>query len=276
MMRWHVLTVAAALMAVGLCVTPALSNDAQSRAKVMELIRESQELGDQGDYQAAMDCLLQALEIAPDNPSVHAHLGYLYEVEGQPLKALTSYGRLLELRPEDQYGRDRITHLFFGAEFPRRLRLGLLQFSPVSFVTDQCRIRPDAAGDELSRRIAYTTGVVFPEEMEHGGAPITVDIPSAGGQGVVGQARFNRVSHGYVAVPGSDEMRLTAMVHYPSTLLSQRRCNDYSALAERIAHVVAAPHCYGRAAYGLPQVSEDEQIVRVWMCEERANGRRAV
>lgn len=260
---------ALALMTALAAACLAAADEAEDRAKVLELIQQSQQLADEGDHAAAMDRLLAALEIDPDHPSVHAHMGYLYELEEQPLKALASYGRLLELRPDDEYGRARITHLFFGGEFPRRLRIGLLQFSPVSFVTDQCRVRL-GLGD-LERRVAYTTGVIFPEGMEDGKGPISVDIPSAAGQGVVGQARFNRVCHGYVAVPESEELRLTVMVHYPSALLSAEG-HDYAGLAERITHIALRAHCYSRAAFGLPQQAVEQPIVRIWMCESGPTG----
>ncbi len=264
MMRRFALTTALVLSAA-----PAWAQQPSTRAQVVELVRQSQEMADAGDRAGAFDRLLQALELDPAYPSIHAHLGYLYELEGDTLKALASYGRLLELRPDDEYGRARITHLFFGEQFPRRLRLSLLQFSPVSFVTDECRLRL-AGGNDLLRQIAWTRGVIYPEAMADRGAPMEVEIPSAGGQGVVGTAHFNRVCYGFTAVPEGDELRMTAMVSYPSPLLSERSA-DYSALAERLAHILLRVHCYSRACYGLPQAPE-ERIVRVWMCESGPTG----
>jgi len=264
MMRRFAVTVALALTAA-----LAWAQQPNARAQAIELVRQSQELADAGDRAGALDRLLQALELDPDYPSIHAHLGYLYELEGDTLKALASYGRLLELRPDDEYGRARITHLFFGEQFPRRLRLSLLQFSPVSFVTDECRLRL-AGGDDLLRQIVWTRGVIYPEAMADRGAPMEVEIPSAGGQGVVGTAHFNRVCYGFTVVPEGDELRMTAMVSYPSPLLSERSA-DYSALAERLAHILLRVHCYSRACYGLPQAPE-EHIARVWMCESGPTG----
>ncbi len=254
---------------LALSMATAWSQQPNARAQAIELVRQSQELADAGDRAGALERLLEALALDPDYPSIHAHLGYLYELEGDTLKALASYGRLLELRPDDEYGRARITHLFFGGEFPRRLRLSLLQFSPVSFVTDECRVRL-SGGEDLVRRIAWTRGVIYPEEMADRGAPVEVEIPSAGGQGVVGSASFNRVCYGFSAVPEGDELRMTATVSYPSPLLSERSA-DYSTLAERIAHILLRVHCYSRAYYGLPQIP-DEHIVRVWMCESGPTG----
>lgn len=260
---WGVLM---ALMVAAAC--PA--QEPEGRERVNELLRESQQLVDQGETAAALDRLLEAMEIAPDTPRIYSHLGYLYELEGRTLQALASYGRLLELRPDDEYGRERITHLFFAGEFPRRLRLDLLQFSPVSFVVDQCRVASDSGSGELGLRIAYTSGVIFPEGMKESGEPISVRIPSAGGQGVVGSARFNRTCCGFIAVPEGEELRMAVMVHYPSPLLSETGA-DYAPLAEQIAHLVLRMHCYSRGAYGLPQTTED-QVVRVLMCESGPTG----
>lgn len=258
-----------ALLLGVVAAAPAWCDGAEDGARVAELIRQSQRLADEDDHEAAMDRLLEALEIDSDRPSIHSHMGYLYELQDKPLKALESYGRLLELRPEDDYGRERITGIFFDGEFPRRLRLGLLRFSPVSFVTDVCRMQFDGP-DQLQRRIAYTTGPIFAEEMEDGGGPMTKSIPSAGGQGVAGEARFNRSSYGYVAVPEGEELRLTAIVHYPSELLSED-AKDYADLAERITHMLLRMHCYSRAAYGLPSVANNDTM-RVWMCEDGPTG----
>lgn len=259
----------AVLLTLTLAVA-APAQDQEALDRVAELIRESQQLVDAGDGDAALGKLLEAMEIAPDYPRIHSHLGYLYELEGRKLQALSAYGRLLELRPDDSYGRERITHLFFADEFPRRLRLDLLQFSPISFVVDQTRVTLDEPQHELSRRIAYTSGVLFPEEMQYGEGPITVSIPSAGGQGVVGSARFNRAVHGFTAVPEGDELRLTVTVYYPSPLLSETGA-DYSSLAEQIAHLTLRMYSYSRGAYGLPPAAEDQRV-RVLMCESGPTG----
>lgn len=240
------------------------------RARVLELVRESQQLADAGNRDAAMERLLQALQLDPDNPNVHAHMGYLHELAGDTLAALASYGRLLELRPQDEYGRSRIIHLFFGEQFPRRLKLSLLQFSPVSFVTDECRVRMAAGLDPLRLRLAYTRGVLYPEDMGDQGPPVEKEIPSATQQGVVGTARFNRVTYGFTAAPESDELRMTAMVYFPSPLLSEHQA-DYSALAERLTHILLRVHGYSRVAYGLPPVP-DERIPRMWLTESGPTG----
>lgn len=261
------------MLAVLACVlTPVLARcqDVDPRGRILELVGESQELADAGQRDAAMERLLQALQLDPDDPSVHAHLGYLYELGGDTLAALGSYGRLLELRPEDEYGRSRIVHLFFGGQFPRRLKLSLLQFSPVSFVTDECRVRLGAGLDPLSLRLAYTRGVLYPEDMADQGPPVEKEIPSATQQGVVGTAHFNRVSYGFTASPESDELRMNVMVYFPSPLLSEHQA-DYSTLAERLTHILLRVHGYSRAAWGLPP-APDERIPRMWLTESGPTG----
>lgn len=266
-MTRHITVAALACM---LAITVVQAQEADLRTRVLRLVNESQELADAGNRDAAMERLLQALQLDPANPTVHAHLGYLYELRGDTMAALSSYGRLLELRPEDEYGRSRIVHLFFGGQFPRRLKLSLLQFSPVSFVTDECRVRLAAGLDPLSLRLAYTRGVLYPEEMADQGPPIEKEIPSATQQGVVGTARFNRVSYGFTASPDGDELRMNAMVYFPSPLLSEHQA-DYSALAERLTHILLRVHGYSRAAWGLPP-APDERIPRMWLTESGPTG----
>ncbi len=255
---------------VALTLAVVCGADQQARERATELVRESQRLVDAGENEEALGLLLEALEIDPDSPRIHSHLGYLYELDGRTLQALKSYGRLLELRPDDEYGRERVRHLYLAGEFPRRLRLDLLQFSPVSFVVDTCRIATEASPGELTRRIAHTTGVVFPDGMKETGEPITVTIPSAGGQGVTGEARFNRTAYGFVAVPEGEELRMTVRTHYPSPLLSEEG-NDYADLAESITHLMLRMYCYSRGSYGFPSATE-EQIPRLLLCESGPTG----
>ena len=229
-----------------LAIAAVEAQEADPRTRVLELVNEGQELADAGNYDAAMERLLQALRLDPNNPSVHAHLGYLYELEGDTLAALGSYGRLLELRPDDEYGRARIVH---GGSSRADFKLSLLQSSPVSFVTDECRVRLAEGLDPLTLRLAYTRGVLYPEEMGDQGPPLEKEIPSAGRQGVVGTARFNRVSYGFTAMPEGDELRMNAMVYFPSPLLSEHQA-DYSGLAGAAPQHPAARDSYSRVAWG--------------------------
>ncbi len=244
--------------------------DADPSPEVLELIRESQELVEAGDAPGALAKLDEAARLAPDYPAVHANLGYLHEREKDTLGALDSYARLLELRPDDEYGRARVKHLFFGGTFPRALRMSLLQFSPVSFVTDESRLRAADAVAEVTRRIAYTTGMLYPDQMADGGAPVVTEIPSAGGQGAVGSASFNRVCYGYTSAPGSDDLTVNLAMYYPSPLLSQSG-QDYSSLAGRLMHVMLRLRCYTRFHLGLPSAASNEMPL-MWLCEAGPTG----
>lgn len=261
---------AIALVVALATVVPSFAQDDDPRARAAQLVREAQALADDGRRDQAMARLLQALELAPDYPSIYAHMGYLHELEGNTTKALASYGQLLELQPGDEYARARITHLFLGGKFPRRLRTSLLRFSPVSFVTDECRIEAPVGVDELRRGIAYTSDVIYPEEMKRGDGPLEKDIPSAGGQGVVGTALFNRVCYGFIAVPEGDELLMTSQLLYPSPLLSEHG-SDYGPLAKRLMHILLRLRCYSRTCFGLPQ-AVDDPIVRLWLCEVGPTG----
>ena len=160
---------------------------ADTAPRVLELLAESQELVKADDMPGALAKLDEAARIAPDHPGVYANLGFLHGRQGDTLAALDAYAKLLTLRPDDEYGRSRMTHIYFGGTFPRRLRMSLLHFSPLSFVTDECKLRMPGAIAEVTRRIASTSGMLYPDEMGDDGGPIVMDIPSAGGQGTVGR-----------------------------------------------------------------------------------------
>ena len=239
--------------------------------KVLELLRQSQELVEAGNNEAALEKLTEAARLAPDYPGVYANLGYLHERQGDTLHALDSYARLLELRPDDEYGHTRIRHIFFGGPFPTRLRMSLLRFSPVSFVTDECLLRTPPAITEVTRRLAYTTGVLYPDEMGNEGEAVVTQIPSAAGQGAVGSARFNRVCYGFTSGAGDDDMTVNLRMYYPSALLSEGEA-DYSGLAARLMHVLLRVRCYGRFHLGLPAMAAGEETPHVWLCESGPTG----
>ncbi len=248
----------------------AWGQDEDPQASAVALVRESQQLAAAGDTQGARAKLEEAARLDPEHPAIYANLGYLHEREGEKLPALESYARLLKLQPDDEYGRQRISHIFYGGEFPRQLRLSLLNFSPVSFVTDECQLSPPGAIGEIRRRVVYTSSLLFPEEMGDREGPVTTEIPSAGGQGVVGHAQFNRVCYGFLARPESEELDLNLMLYYPSRLLSEAG-NEYAELAQELMHIMLRARCYCRTYLGLPPAA-DERILRGWMCEMGPTG----
>ncbi len=239
-------------------------------ATVLRLVRESQELADAGDLAGARAKLDEAAKLAPAYPAIYANLGYLCERQGETLHALDNYARVLELRPDDEYARTRIRRIFLGGPFPTRLRTSLLRFSPVSFVTDECLMRTADGTAQVTRRLAYTTGLLYPDEMGETGEPLLTQIPSAGGQGVVGAARFNRVCYGFVAPAGSEDLDLSLVTYYPSALLSEKGA-DYSGLAARLTHVLLRMLCYSRFHLALPPATQTA-VPKVWLCETGPTG----
>ncbi len=261
------------VVAVALVVVlglPAWCQDDDARTKAVALVRESQELAAAGDTEGARAKLEEALKADPKYPSIYANLGYLYERGGDKVRALENYAQLLRLRPSDEYGRERISHIFYGGEFPRKLRMSLLKFSPVSFITDECLLTAPGSVTQVKRRLAYTSGLLFPEQMGDSGGAMTTDIPSAGGQGVVGQAQFNRVGYGFITRPESEDLDMTAMIYYPSRLLSEGG-KDYAELAQRLMHIILRVRCYSRTYLGLPPAT-DERMPQLWMCEMGPTG----
>lgn len=266
--RAAVTAVAVGLLAV--LGTPARAQDAEAHDRAVELVRESQRLAAEGDTEGARGKLEEAARLDPDYPDTYANLGYLCERDGDKLRALDNYARLLALRADDEYGRQRITHIFYGGQFPQQLRMSLLSYSPVSFVSDECRVSPPAAIGQIKRRLVYTSSLLFPEEMGEDKGPLTREIPSAGGQGVVGQAQFNRVCYGFLARPESEDLDMSLRLYYPSRLLSQGD-NDYSQLAQRLMHMLLRVRCYCRTHLGLPPAA-DQRILSAWLCEMGPTG----
>ncbi len=243
---------------------------ADTAPRVLELLTESQDLVKAGDMPGALAKLDEAARVAPDHPGVYANLGYLHERQGDMLAALDAYAKLLTLRPDDEYGRSRVTHIYFGGTFPRHLRMSLLHFSPLSFVTDECKLRMPGAIAEITRRIVSTTGMLYPDEMGDDGGPIVMEIPSAGGQGTVGSAQFNRVCYGFTSPPGSEDLDMNLAVYYPSPLLSEKGA-DHGPLASRLMNITLRLRCYSRFYLGLPPTAATE-MPRLWLCESGPTG----
>ena len=170
-----------------------------AREKAWQLLKSGQELTRAAKYDEAEKVILQARDADPDYPDVYANLGYLYCAQGDRAKALDAYGHLLALRPDDEYGRKAFKRLFFDGQFPRSLRAPYLTLSPVAFTTDEVRLT--GPGGESRRRIAYTTSLLFHEDMGRGQGPVAVPLPVTGNKV---ECKVNRACYGFVLPPDSD------------------------------------------------------------------------
>jgi hypothetical protein len=136
------------------------ADDQQQAAtrQVWELIRESRDLVNEGRLDEAEATLEQACALSPDYTEVYAHLGYVYELREKPSEALHAYAELLRRRPKHEYAASRLENLFYEGLFPRAIFPEDLQFSPIQFVLDHCKLTIDSlrADDSPQVTIAYT------------------------------------------------------------------------------------------------------------------------
>lgn len=236
------MSIRVALIALLLLVMAALAQAQEARQKAWGLLRDGQEAMRAGRYEDAERLIGQARDADPNYPDVYANLGFLYEHRDR-VKALDAYGHLLTLRPEDDYGRSAFKRLFFEGPFPRVLRAPYLAFSPVNFTTDEVRL-VTAAGP-VRRRLAYTTSLLFHEDMDRGAGPVAVPMPVTGTQAV---CQVNRSCYGYVMPADTDRYSLAFILSYPSATLSNNR--EYLPLATRLMHFMLRCYWYDKVYLG--------------------------
>jgi len=237
-------------------------------AEAVKLVKEARSLSADKDYTGAEGLLKQAIALDPDYPDAYANLGYVYEMLSRREEALDQYGHCLSLAPERQYTRRYATRafqmMFFEGRFPRWIRLPYIKFSPLSLVTDTSNV--EQGGERLTTRFAYTTSLLFPEEMTRDEPAVIVKIPAAGGTGLAGQCIANRVCYGFILRPDSDVADLRIALYYPSVTVS-RSGTDYSALAPRLMHMLLRTACYTEAYLGRPVPKAGDELLKVYMAE---------
>lgn len=230
------------------------------RARAWDLITGAQELIKTGRFEEAQRRLLQARDLDPAYPEVHANLGYLYVTSGDRAQALDAYGQLLTLRPDHEYGRSAFRKLFHEGPFPRVMRAPFMAFSGVAFENDEVRLQ--TASGELRRRLAYTTSLLFHEDMGRGQGPVAVRLPVTGN---ALSSPLNRSCYGYVMPPDTDRFSLAFSLSWPSETLSQSG-QSYQQLAPRLMHLLLRFYWYARVY--LNRDLPDPKLVKSYLCEE--------
>lgn len=251
-------------MAATLCGTPACAD----RTEAARLVVEARELIALDKYAEARDKLAEAVAAAPEYPEIYANLGYLDELTAAKERALANYGRTLELRSGHKHARNRFRHLFFEGHFPRWISLRFVKYGPVSLVTETCQARfADLTGLSRlhQRRFAYTTSLLFPEEMDRGDPALQIRIPAAGEDPGLSTV-VNRATYGLTMEPDTDVLRLRFVVQYPSATIS-RNGNDYSELAPLLTHVLLRFSLHSEIYLGRAPQGDSEGLVHVYFCE---------
>ncbi len=260
-----VLVVAASLGAI----TPGYAD----RTEAVQLVQEAQQLLDEGKHPEARKKLAEALQADPSYPEAHANLGYLHEVSGEIEEALDRYGLALKLAPDHTYSRGRMRQLFYTARFPRWIKLDYLKYSPLSVVVDRCQIKLPADSPTAPARrfdFAYTTSLLFPEEMGRNDPALRIPIPAAGRDTGV-YAIVNRVSYGMIRRPNSPVLDLRFVVQYPSRTISQSD-RDYTQLAATVTHLLLRFSGYAATYLNRPPTGDNEGLVHVYLCESGPAG----
>ncbi len=256
---------AAALL--GLAPTCALSD----RTEAVTLVEEAQQLIQQEKREGARAKLQAALQADPTYAETYATLGHLHELDGEVEQAVDSYGHALELAPNHSFAQIRMHHLFYEAHFPRWVKLDYLKFSPISVVVDTCQTKLPGAlqpGAVVRHDFAYTTSLIFPEEMGRTDPAVKVRIPSTGNGSPI-YATVNRVCYGLVKRPNSQRLDLRFVVQYPSHTISQSD-NDYSKLAQTITHLLLRFSGYATAYLNRPPIGDEEGLVHVYLASHRS------
>ena len=230
------------------------------RAQAQALLAQARGLIDQAKYDEARPLLDQALQADPRYPDAWVNLGYLEELQGHVEAALAGYGQALTVFPAQPYAQEHFHSLFYGRRFPRRLPVDQLPLVPVAITVDKARATSSypLAAVLREQRLAYTTGLIYPDQMREKGALLTVPLPAAGetaGQ----QLSVNRVCYGYTGPADSPSLAMRVAVYYPSPLLAAGGA-DYSALAVRLTHWLTRLFAYYELHLGLTLPAEPTAV----------------
>lgn len=243
----------------------AAAPQSEPRQQAFALLQAAQDLVKAGQYAAAEQKLQAARELDPRYPDVYLMFGYLYSSMGDRARALEAYGQLLTLKPDSDYGRKEIRRLFYSGEFPRSVRAPYLAFSGVGFANEEVRLQ--AAAGTATRRLAYTTSLLFHEDMKGGGGPVEIALPVTGDEV---RCLVNRSRYGFLLPPDNDRYKLALALSYPSETLPPSR--DLSPLATSLTHLLLRFLVYDRAYLGPPEGLADGTLVNAYLCPAGPTG----
>jgi len=123
------------------------------------------------------------------------------------------------------------------------------------------------AGHLRNAPLAYTTAMLYPEQMRSGGPLLSIPLPIAGLESAE-RCRLNRVCYGFTSLPGSTKLYMRVAVCYPSSNVSETG-RDYSILATHLTHWLARLHSYYQLHLGLELPPEPSAV---YLCESGPTG----
>ncbi len=245
---------------------------AQQRQRATTLLQQAEELQKAGDWERAVELLMEATGVDPSFARPHTVLGWVHELQyvtatdddtrrRHQTSAITAYAGALAIAPEDEYSRAHISSLFFGAQFPRALDVTVLGHTPVQFVVSNARLTGIGdAGTPVKRGWAYTGSAIFPRQRQgREGIEVWPQDPR-------GLGRYNRVCYGYTADAESRRLQRRFNVYHPSTGLAHPVI-DHTPLAHRVASSLLRLRCYAAAYLGDSAPASDDEAVPVWLSD---------
>lgn len=236
-----------------------------SHKQAWELLQPGRELLKAGNYAEAEKKFLAARDVDPRCADVFLNLGSLYAFLKDKPKALEAYGQLLTLKPDNDWGRRETKRLFFEGQFPRVIRATYLPFSSVGFANDQVRLVGPSG--ETSRRLAYTTSLLFHEDMGRGAGPVKIALPVTGN---AQSSEVNRSCYGFTMPADSDRYTMAFALSYPSELLEPYR--NFGAVSSKLTHLLLRFYSYQRAYLGLPRDSSESAVTKAYLCKGGPTG----
>ena len=235
------------------------------------VVLKARELVKQGKTQEAEQALLEALPTHGASVPILMPLADIFATDDRKEEAIELYGRVLtKLDPKYAEAAKRLKRLFYDGRFPRELSLSLLGVSPVAFTVDACRLAPEFhVSPDATRRFAFSTSLLFPEELTRNTHAPWIALPATGGQSA--SQMYNRVLYGLLDDPGSETLHTRWMLGYPSdTILTSGA--DYTDLASHIMHLLLRAHVYAEEYLAYDRLPAEGTLLRVFLTEEGPTG----
>jgi len=240
-------------------------------ASVQEQVEQARKLMQAGDDGAAEALLLEVLKSSEPPLRAITALAELYEGSDRLEEAIELHGHILgSIDKDNEDSKRAFARLFYGGRFPREIRLRHLAYSPIQATIESCTLSGQFHfGKADQRMLAYTTSLLFPEELAAGRVAPWVRLPA--GANTHANSMYNRVCYGLLADGGSDVLRTRWMLGYPSSsvLLSQ---GDYSSIAPRLLHLLVRGHLYLQEYLGVDRQGSDGGPLKAFLTESGPAG----
>jgi hypothetical protein len=251
--------------------TPQVAAPQAPKATTADQLKQADQLLADGKKDEAEKVLLQAVKDAPRDTAPMLRLASLYESLDRKEEAFELCAHILtNLDPKQAEAETMIQRLVYRGRFLRECPVSFLKYVPVSASVDSCRLsREFRFSGEPERYFAYTTSLLFPEELTSGKPAPWIPLPTSIGKAA--STMYNRLAYGMLGDPGGEILRTRWLLGYPSsTILTSGK--DYSPLAGHVLQVFLRTHVYAQEYLGLDRVNTEGLPIRVYLTEEGPTG----